>query len=133
MSYQFSVCPSQPPPQPHNSVQGRLCCLHLHRVEHLILQLHFTSSVHAWEASGNVIQIGETVVFSHLHSHSSNVKSGVILLVGRLHHISPFPFLKCKIWSDLVDLAEMQRNLIYRDSTQTRLAASTSFRRVLVC
>ena len=76
MSYQFSVCPSQPHnTQPHNSVQGRLCCLHLHRVEHLILQLHFTSSVQAWEASGSVIQTGETVVFSRLHPHSSNVNS----------------------------------------------------------
>ena len=111
MSYQFSVCPSQPPPQPHNSVKGRLCCLHLHRVEHLILQLHFTSSVHAWEASGSVIQIGETIVFSRLHHHSSNVKSGVILLVAGLQ------MLKCK-----------EIYIIYRDSTQTRLAASISFR-----
>ena len=94
MSYQFSVCPSQLRPKPHNSVQGRLCCLRLHRVEHLILQLHFTSSVHAREASGSVIQIGETVVFSRLHPHSSNVKSGVILLVARLHHVSiPIPLM----------------------------------------
>ena len=70
----------------HNSVQGRSNLLHLHLEPHFVLQEHLTSSLHAFDASGNVTHKGTKQSFSFFHPHSVTSYSGMLRSIA-LHQI----------------------------------------------
>ena len=75
-----------PPLHPHNSVHFKFCFLQRQRFMQLVLQLHLMSSLQAWDASVNVVQIDSILFSLSFHPHSSMLISSDHFLFA-IHHI----------------------------------------------
>ena len=71
---------------PHNSEHFKFCFLQRQRFMQLVLQLHLMSSLKAWDASTNVVQIGSISFSVIVHPHSSMLISSDQFLFA-LHHM----------------------------------------------
>ena len=90
----------QPPLHKHNSVQGNPCFLHLQRFEHFRLHPHLTSSMHAFEASASLVQIGFSTAPSIIHPKSW-ISYVAVFVCSTCNHILkaiwPFYYAE-KVW-----------------------------------
>ena len=77
---------SYPQLHPHNSEHFKFCFLQRQRFMQLVLQLHLMSSLKAWDASTNVVQIGSISFSVIVHPHSSMLISSDQFLFA-LHHM----------------------------------------------
>ena len=97
---------SHPLLRPHNWVHFKFCFLQQQHFMQIAPQLHLMSSLQAWDASANVVQIGSIPSWLSFHPHFSMLISSDHFLFPWQHYIFCLHYIFCshccKTWIKII-------------------------------